>query len=96
MKQFSYSSKVDILDTGEQQIRGSFLVQIDGILVLETGYNLKGQCLGSKGVKEDLNLSDSKHSVTLRALCACALSCMSLRCLSPVLGGELSRYFNVS
>ena len=47
---FSYSSKVDILDTGKQQIRRRFSIdifRIDTLLVVfDMGNNHKGQCLG--------------------------------------------------
>ena len=47
---FSYSSTVDILDTGKQQIRRRFSIdifQIDMLLVVfDIGNNHKGQCLG--------------------------------------------------
>ena len=51
---FSYSSTVDILDTGKQQIRRRFSIdifRIDTLLVVfDMGKNLKGQRLGHAGV----------------------------------------------
>ena len=38
-----------------------------------------------------VTFSDSKNSVTMRALCTCALSCRSLSCLSLFLGGVFGR-----
>ena len=44
-------------------------------------------------MREDFSCSDSKNSVTISALCAGALSCRSLRCLSPVLGQGIRYIF---
>ena len=80
---FSYSSTVELLDTGNSDRVSRML----SLTKYEIGNNHKGQVLGSVWVEGGwgvLTISDSKNSATVQALCPGVFSCRSLRCLSSV------------